>query len=835
MPLSGGLKRQCWEAFLQGTDKGVLTEQKRCWAALRYTKPNTNGTTPALIDPVSKRVIAATFSEKEILFREQAFPQGPESGAEIELPEPGDAHKLANETAVVEKLVAGLITDYAEAQGLFHKSQFGARRQRSAVDAVACLIGEIEHAWGNGKLGACLFMDIKGAFDYVVWSKLIGGLQGTGMDGDLVRWVASMSNRRAMLVIDGHIGEEVPISSGLPQGSPVSPILFVLYVRLLVAAIESAVPEVRGLSFVDDQGLVTAASSIREACKTLQHAAKVAIKWGVENGVQFDPSKTEAAFFTRQRESLFRRNIREARITVGGVRAKIMPNTVRWLGVILDRQLSLKSHYSTCLQKARGTEMRLRTLCRANGLTPELIRRLQRATVQAQALWGSELWWQGQNTWALGLQRLVNSQARAITGMLPKAPIGALIREAALEPANVLLDARKARYVTRLLGLPETHPTAQLLPVTLRHGDTHAQPGEQPLDDREWAQSNDKVPKRIGQRLAKHLAQRLTKDPSGGIERTVQSAPAAFLGTIRVLGTEQALIEAAEWRLGTTLWSDGSRQNNGRTGAGVALQIVPEAPWEHLELPMGTGFEVFDVELMGVASALEWALERHLPGPIHVLLDAQNAIKRLQSTEPGAGQSLALRARMAASRLRLSGRPVTIQWVPGHNGVEGNEQADQAAKRAASKPAGPGFEGLSLAYVRRACTEARRAAVENWARHAPIGTYLHRIKTRDSPECRACGELRETFSHILFKCRGRRGPRRILYKGLADAGVPLPTAAEDAPEARLFSEPKATTALLQFVASANLFRDKEQAAREAELGDHWGWEALRDWEDTGVG
>jgi hypothetical protein len=41
---------------------------------------------------------------------------------------------------------------------------------------VACLIGEIKHAWGEGKVGACLFMDIKGAFDYMVWAKLIGGL-----------------------------------------------------------------------------------------------------------------------------------------------------------------------------------------------------------------------------------------------------------------------------------------------------------------------------------------------------------------------------------------------------------------------------------------------------------------------------------------------------------------------------------------------------------------------------------------------------------------------------------------------------------------------------------
>jgi hypothetical protein len=99
----------------------------------------------------------------------------------------------------------------------------------------------------------------------------------------------------------------------------------------------------------------------------------------------------------------------------------------------------------------------------------------------------------------------------------------------------------------------------------------------QPLDDREWAQISSKPPKRIGQRLARHLALRLAKDPSGGIERTLQCAPRAFPGTIRVLDAEKALKEAAEWRLGTTLWSDGSRQDDGRTGAGVALQAVPGA------------------------------------------------------------------------------------------------------------------------------------------------------------------------------------------------------------------------------------------------------------------
>lgn len=78
-----------------------------------------------------------------------------------------------------------------------------------------------------------------------------------------------LSDRRAWLVIDGHPGKEAPISSGLPQGSPVSPILFILYVRQLAGAIEATVPGVRGLSFMDDQGLITVADSIKEACKTL--------------------------------------------------------------------------------------------------------------------------------------------------------------------------------------------------------------------------------------------------------------------------------------------------------------------------------------------------------------------------------------------------------------------------------------------------------------------------------------------------------------------------------------------------------------------------------------
>lgn len=91
---------------------------------------------------------------------------------------------------VVEKLVAEFVTEFAESRALFYEGQFSGRQWRFVVDAVLCLIGEMEHALGNYEIGQSLFMDIKGVFDHVVGSKRIRGLWEAELDGDLICWVA---------------------------------------------------------------------------------------------------------------------------------------------------------------------------------------------------------------------------------------------------------------------------------------------------------------------------------------------------------------------------------------------------------------------------------------------------------------------------------------------------------------------------------------------------------------------------------------------------------------------------------------------------------------------
>ena len=106
----------------------------------------------------------------------------------------------------------------------------GAWKERCAIDAVALLVQRVEKIWAEKKLAAALFMDVKGAFDHVARNQLISRMVELDIDGDLIRWTRSfLTDRKIQLIIDGHANQEERIETGIPQGSPVSPILFLIY------------------------------------------------------------------------------------------------------------------------------------------------------------------------------------------------------------------------------------------------------------------------------------------------------------------------------------------------------------------------------------------------------------------------------------------------------------------------------------------------------------------------------------------------------------------------------------------------------------------------------
>ena len=104
---------------------------------------------------------------------------------------------------------------------------------------------------------------------------------------------------------------------------------------------------------------------------------------------------------------------------------------------------------------------------------------------------------------------------------------------------------------------------------------------------------------------------------------------------------------------------------------------------------MGYNQKTNDAECVALARALETAMGRQTPpARVTIFTDAQAAIRRMASEEPGSGQQYALQGRrhIAALRCTRPGMIIEIRWCPAHKRVEGNKKADEWAKIAAEEP-----------------------------------------------------------------------------------------------------------------------------------------------------
>jgi hypothetical protein len=352
---------------------------------------------------------------------------------------------------VIEATISRRITEAAETHNLLPEGQMGNRRERSTELAIKLLTSSIRTAWHHKATVSLLQLDIKGAFDTVNHIRLVDTLRKKGFPGWVLRWTQSyLAERSATLVFDGEESEPIPVEAGVPQGSPLSPILFILYIATLYEAIEAAHPGIGIIGFADDTNLLAISRDPAANARRLERVWETCERWARTRGMQFEPGKSELVHFTRARAPP------QASVRLGASIVK-PEESARFLGVWLDRKLRWNCHLKKVKTKLETQKLALTRLAASVwGCRIGRAREVYTKVIRSAIAYGASAYHtpgppeRGPTGIARQLAGEQSECLRVVAGAYRATPIRSLETETQTPPLDIYLSKRVADFEARL-------------------------------------------------------------------------------------------------------------------------------------------------------------------------------------------------------------------------------------------------------------------------------------------------------------------------------------------------------------------------------------------------
>ncbi|KAJ6436234.1 reverse transcriptase [Purpureocillium lavendulum] len=593
---------------------------------------------------------------------------------------------------VMDAIIATRLSYIAETYQLLPATHMGGRKLRSTEHALHYIIEKIYDAWNKGKgmVASLLLLDVSGAFDNISHRRLLHNLR----------------KRR----VDETTSEPYQLTTGEPQGSPLSPILYLFYNADLLDRCNQA-DDTAATGFIDDVAILAWANTTEETCKLLQTALHAAEDWASSHASVFAPDKFQLTHFTRAKSRIDTRTPLQTRW--GEIKPK---RTCKYLGLIMDSQLRWRQHIDEIERKVSGTIAALSCL--------------------------------GNSAWGV--------------------------------------RTKEMRTIYRGVAVP------QMIAI-----ETHEdKPREAIL---KTIEDNNGPNMRTQEQIEPFVAPPWWQGPQTYIDETAEGARKKHWALLR---RETGALH---------IYTDGSGIN-GQIGAAAVCSTTQQTRSAY----MGTEATstVYAGELQGISLALDIAQQDRAEGyrrsKVLIYTDNQAAIRSSAKPKGKPGAYLLKKIVSQAAALQEQDLPIEIRWIPAHTGVQGNEDADRAAKEATGwrvrGPAGPRAQMPAELYTLRSTlkTWAHREANKTWTtqwaaekrgrttfRYTPkptkrvlrlhdgmnkrqsallvqmrtekigLNDFLFNRRVPDATDASCpCREGRQTVSHVLLRCRKYRQLRR---------------------------------------------------------------------------
>lgn len=630
---------------------------------------------------------------------------------------------------ILEKIVCSRILWSLGQEGKLSRRQYGFTPQRSTEDALYDAITMIRGEVERKRIIAVASLDIEGAFDNAWWPGILKQLIMKECDPYLLKLMRSYLGERQIQLTYAGCDAICDTSRGCIQGSTGGPLMWNIQLDPLLEEADNIDAHVQ--AFADDILIVASADNIEELNRKINTSLDMITTWGLKNKMRFAAHKTQVAIFTK------RQKYKAPQFVFNGATLQLA-NAVTVLGVTIDAGLTFREHLDKTTNKALNIYKAVSKAARATwGLNSEIIRTLYIAVVEPTILYAASVWE------PVVKKKYARKKLDKITRMF----------------------AIKICKAHRTVSLNAGVVLGSILPLDLRATENAE------LYRCKRGASIPGLPGRDLERLASvfdlpHPAKRKTMELSH------------ITTTEDLEGLPRNIIK---------FFTDGSKIE-GKVGAAVSCWREDQEI-SYSTIRLADYCSVFQAEMAAIKRAAEMALVKHKKEKdISIISDSRSALQIIvdgQHRHP-----LAIKIRDLIQELEARGTHVTLYWIKAHEGLSGNERADELAKNAALyKKTAPVYDSVPVTTVKWLL---REKTVKEWQSryteedtgaktklffpdvriahkilkdikmdnklcqlftgHGGFGEYLHRFNLKASPFCECDGVSPESIIHLLCDC-----------------------------------------------------------------------------------
>ena len=346
-----------------------------------------------------------------------------------------------------EKLVFNQLYLYLNDNCFINSNQSGFRELHSTVTCLLKNTDDLYSGMDTGNLAGMVFVDLKKAFDTVDHQILCGKLESYGVLYRELAWFGSyLSNRVQYCRVNGVDSQIENINIGVPQGSCLGPLLFLVYINDLPRAIKNSTTSM----YADDTSLCFQSKDLSRVNEALNEDLSRLDAWLICNKLSLNVAKTKSMLVsTKAKGKTLNKSNQNLQVNINGTELEVV-SKIKLLGVLLDNSLDWKEQVqAVSLKVSRG----LGILKHAKKFLPfSALTSLYTSIVEPHFRYCCSVWGCAGTTEINRLQKLQNRAARIVSNSSFDTPSNQLIEKLGWKTINELIDIESKTMVFKTLN-----------------------------------------------------------------------------------------------------------------------------------------------------------------------------------------------------------------------------------------------------------------------------------------------------------------------------------------------------------------------------------------------